>query len=293
MKVLVLKGGFSGEREVSLNSGNAIAKALQELGHKVIEFDITHNNISELCNLDFDIAFNALHGTGGEDGAIQGLFSWLNKPLTGSSILSSAITMNKSITKNLLNNLNILFPMEYQNTDQVTKFPVVMKPKSEGSSLMIHICNDNNQLKQTEKEFIDSNIEFMIEEFIGGEEITVGVIGKENNAEVYGVVKIIPKSGNYDYTSKYTIGKTDYEFPAKIDKDIYEKARNIAFTVHKVLKLNGASRSDFKILNNKLYFLEVNTSPGMTATSLLPKSAHIHGLNFNDVVEKILNSTIS
>ncbi len=282
MRVAVLMGGISAEREVSLNSGSSVLKALIELGYDAYPLVLDKENIgSALIENEFDIAYIALHGEFGEDGRVQGMLDILGKKYTGSSYSASCLTMDKIVTKKLLENKGITMAKTYENIEEVDSFPVVIKPATEGSSVGLYICKTREELVKNYEKISDKNP--IIEEFIKGEELTAGVL----NGESLGVVKIIPKSGVYDYKSKYTKGCSEYEYPANIDKSVYEEAMRVAKMVHTTFGLGGASRSDFILKEGKLYFLEVNTSPGMTETSLLPKLASLKGYDFKELVKNI------
>ncbi len=282
MRVAVLMGGISAEREVSLNSGSSVLKALIELGYDAYPLVLDKENIgSALIENEFDIAYIALHGEFGEDGRVQGMLDILGKKYTGSSYSASCLTMDKIVTKKLLENKGITMAKTYENIEEVDSFPVVIKPATEGSSVGLYICKTREELVENYEKISDKNP--IIEEFIKGEELTAGVL----NGESLGVVKIIPKSGVYDYKSKYTKGCSEYEYPANIDKSVYEEAMRVAKMVHTTFGLGGASRSDFILKEGKLYFLEVNTSPGMTETSLLPKLASLKGYDFKELVKNI------
>lgn len=282
MKVAVLMGGISAEREVSLNSGSSVLKALIELGYDAYPLVLDENNIgTALIENEFDIAYIALHGEFGEDGRVQAMLDILGKRYTGSSYSASCLTMDKIITKKLLANTGITMAKTYNTIDEVDCFPVVIKPAKEGSSVGLYICKNIEELRENYEKIKEKSP--IIEEFIKGEELTAGVL----NGESLGVVKIIPKSGVYDYKSKYTKGSSEYQCPANIEKSIYEEAMRVAKMVHNIFALEGASRSDFILKEGKLYFLEVNTSPGMTETSLLPKLASLKGYTFKDLVKNI------
>ncbi len=282
MRVAVLMGGMSAEREVSLNSGNSVLKALVDLGYDAYPLVLDEKNMgTALVENNFDIAYIALHGEFGEDGRVQGMLDILGKKYTGSSYRASCLTMDKVVTKKLLGDKGILMAKTYTNIGEVDSFPVVVKPAREGSSVGLYICNNKEELVENFEKIKDKDP--IIEEFIMGEELTAGVL----NGESLGVVKIKPKSGLYDYESKYTKGASEYECPANIDNDLYEEAMRIAKIVHTIFGLEGASRSDFILKEGRLYFLEVNTSPGMTETSLLPKLASLKGYNFKDLVKNI------
>lgn len=285
MRVAVLMGGISNEREISIKSGNAILTALLNLGYDAYALVLDKDNFAKsLIENKYDIAFIALHGEFGEDGRVQGFLDILGKKYTGSNFRACAITIDKNLTKKLLEDQGILFPRTFKKVEEIDIFPVVVKPAREGSSIGLYICKNKEELDEAIKNL--EGLDITIEEFVKGEELTVGVL----NNEALGVLKIIPNTGLYDYKSKYTVGETVYEYPARISEDIYEEAMEISKRVHNIFNLGGASRSDFILKDDKLYFLEVNTSPGMTNTSLLPKLASLKNYTFENLIEKILSA---
>jgi D-alanine-D-alanine ligase len=285
MKIAVVMGGISSEREISIKSGSAILNSLVSQGYNAYPLILDKDNfINKLMENEYDLAYIALHGEFGEDGRVQGFLDILGKKYTGSDFRGSCISMDKNITKNLLHHYNIKMPKSFYKVEDVEKFPVVVKPSTEGSSVGLYICENKKELEKACKDL--EGLSLTIEEFVKGEELTVGVL----DGEALGVLKIKPKSGVYDYKSKYTSGETEYEYPAKIDGSVYEEAMEVSEKVHKELNLKGASRSDFILKGSELYFLEVNTSPGMTNTSLLPKLATLKGYNFDTLVKKIVDS---
>ena len=284
MRIAVLMGGVSSERKISLMSGRAILQGLLNLGHDAFKIDLVEENyLSALMENEFDLAYVALHGEFGEDGRVQAVLDILKKPYTGSGVTASAVSMDKILTKIIVDDFGIKTPMKYTNIDKVKKYPIVIKPSREGSSVGLYICNNFDEAKSATEKL--KNIDIVIEEFIAGEELTAGIL----NGEKLGVVKIIPNSGTYDFESKYTEGKTIYEVPAKIEANYYEEAMEIASKVHEILNLKGISRSDFILSKEGLFFLEVNTSPGMTTTSLVPKLGELKGYNFEEILEKIIS----
>ena len=285
MKIAVFMGGTSTEREVSLKTGSAVLDSLIRQGYDAYGVDLTSENlVSSFTQKKYDIAFLSLHGGYGEDGRIQGLLDLLGKKYTGSGLTASAISMDKILTKKIADGLGIKIPKTYLNKEEIDKFPVVIKPSKEGSSTGLYICKNIDEAEAALKKLSDRDV--IVEEFIEGVELTAGVL----NGEALGVLKITPHGGTYDYESKYTGGKTDYEYPAKISEKIYEDAMKSAKLIHDELKLNGASRSDFILSNDNIYFLEVNTCPGMTETSLLPKIASLKNYTFDNVVKEIISS---
>ncbi len=284
MRIAVLMGGISSEREISLMSGGAILQGLLNLGYDAFKIDLVEENyLTALMENEYDLAYVALHGEFGEDGRVQAVLDILKKPYTGSGVTASAVSMDKILTKIIVDDFGIKTPMKYTNIDEVKKYPIVIKPSKEGSSVGLYICQEFCEAENAVEKL--KGIDMVIEEFIAGEELTAGIL----NGEKLGVVKIIPDSGTYDFESKYTAGKTLYEVPARIEENYYEEAMEIASKVHEILNLKGISRSDFILSEEGLYFLEVNTSPGMTPTSLLPKLGELKGYSFETILEKIVS----
>ena len=282
-KVGVLMGGISSEREISLKTGEAIYSALLKLGYNAVKIDVREDFIDKVSRLNIDVAFIALHGRYGEDGVIQGILEFAKIPYTGTGVMGSAIAMNKIATKRLVMALGINTPIFWINEDEV-EFPVVVKPVSEGSTIGVSIANDRNELKKGIENARKYSNEIFFEKYINGKEVTVSVLcGK-----ALPVIEIKPKKGFYDYESKYTKGATDYIIPAEIDSDLTKKLQMESEIIFKELKAKGAIRVDYIIKDNTSYLLEVNTIPGMTPTSLLPKAANYVGLTFEEVVERIL-----
>ena len=285
MKIAVLMGGISSEKEVSLRTGAAITAALQRKGYDAFSLVLDKDNfVTALTNTEFDLAYVALHGEFGEDGRVQAFLDILGKKYTGSGYVESGISMNKTLTKKILDSYGVLSPKTYEKVEDIEKYPVVIKPTTEGSSVGLYICQNEADVRNA-VEALEGK-EILIEDFIKGEELTVGVL----NGEALGVLRIKPISGVYDYESKYTKGMTEYEFPAQISEASYDEAMKISAKVHKELNLKGATRSDFILRGDELFFLEVNTSPGMTETSLLPKIATLKNIDFDTLVEKIVCS---
>lgn len=284
MRIAVLMGGISSEREISLMSGGAILQGLLNLGYDAFKIDLVEENyLTALMENEYDLAYIALHGEFGEDGRVQAVLDILKKPYTGSGVTASAVSMDKILTKIIADDFGIKTPMKYTSIDDIKKYPIVIKPSKEGSSVGLYICQNAEEAEKAVEKL--KGIDLVIEEFVAGEELTAGIL----NGEKLGVVKIIPNSGTYDFESKYTVGKTIYEVPAIIEENYYEEAMEIASKVHDILNLRGMSRSDFILSKDGLYFLEVNTSPGMTTTSLLPKLGELKGYSFEMILEKMVS----
>lgn len=289
--IAVLKGGWSAEREVSLNSGAACAKALRELGYKVTEVDVKPDVAEALAKLRPDVAFNALHGTFGEDGCMQGVLEMLKIPYTHSGVLASALAMDKPMAKKIFEAAGLKCPKGRTLTreellkGEPMKRPYVVKPAAEGSSVgVIIMLEGDNRLLTLER--MDGY--WLVEEYIPGREMTVAVL----NSRPLGVTEIRPKSGFYDYTNKYTDGKTEHLCPAPLPKDQYENVMAMALTAHEALGCRGLSRADFRYDDTHeegmFYLLEVNTQPGMTALSLSPEIAAHVGIGFNELVRMLV-----
>lgn len=285
MKIAVFMGGVSSETEISIKTGKAILNSLLRQGYDAYEVILNKENmLSAFLENEYDLAYLAFHGEFGEDGRIQSILDILGKKYTGSGVIASAVSMDKDLTKKIAKSIGILTPKSYTREDieKIEKYPIVVKPTTEGSTVGLYVCHDKEELINA---IIQSgNRDLVIEEFIKGEELTVGVMDEE----VLGVLKIVPKMGLYDFKSKYTLGMTEYEYPAKIDKKFYDKAMEYAKIIHMNLKMNGISRSDFILSGDKLYFLEVNSCPGMTETSLVPKLATLKGYTFDDLIKKMV-----
>jgi D-alanine-D-alanine ligase len=296
-KVTVLMGGISAERDVSLDSGKACAKALSEIGFDVTSLDAKDDFIEKLIKNKPDKVFNALHGRFGEDGSIQGLLEHLKIPYTHSGILSSSIAMDKLTSKRIFKEAKISSP-EYQVIRTVEDFqsskieyPCVVKPNNEGSSVGVYIFNEP---KKSDEDTIDTLLKkynfLILEKYIPGREIQVAVMG----SKALGGIEIVPTRSFYDYEAKYSANaKTKHIIPVKINEADYKKILDMALQAHNILGCRGVTRSDFRYNEsdkvNKIYILEVNTQPGMTSLSLVPEIANYYGISFNELVKWIIN----
>ena len=296
-KVTVLMGGISAEREVSIDSGKACAKALVEIGFDVTCLDAKDDFIEKLIKNKPDKVFNALHGRFGEDGSIQGLLEHLKIPYTHSGILSSAIAMDKLTSKRIFKDAKISSP-DYQvikNLDEFQSskigYPCVVKPNNEGSSVDVYVFNEP---KKKDEETIVSLLKkysfLILEKYIPGREIQVAVMG----SKALGGIEIVPTRSFYDYEAKYSANaKTQHIIPVKINENDYKNILDIALQAHNILGCRGVTRSDFRYnesdKDNKIYILEVNTQPGMTSLSLVPEIANYYGISFNELVRWIIN----
>ena len=291
-------GGTSGERSVSLESGRACIKALKNKGYKVSTFDPKYKNFNLINKKKTDVIFNALHGRDGEDGIAQSYFEYLGIPYTHSGVISSFNAMNKIFSKEIFIKNKIKTPryISIRKNDfkkkikkifdtKKLKFPVVLKPINEGSSLGVEICKNKIKLMNSIHYLLKKYNELILEQYIGGQEIQVAVI----NGNPLGAIELIPRRLFYDYKAKYTKkAKTKHVMPARLSKRLYNNVLKIAKKTHSVLNCRGVTRSDFKFHKNNFYLLEINTQPGMTSLSLVPEIANYKGISFDNLVEKIL-----
>lgn len=329
MKILVLAGGESKEREVSLNTGKAIASALKNIGHDVAMIDtrdghdlLTGDEKNEIGTRggtevtkasglermlpssfrDSDCVFIALHGGLGENGTLQALFDLAGVKYTGSGMLASALAMDKQRTKLVLESVGVPTPrticfgdkpsiIEFLDGEDLTQmsYPIVVKPNTEGSTVGLTIAHNPEELIKGVATAAEFDKSILLEEFIPGRELTVAILGDE----ALPVVEIVPKSGFYDYHSKYTSGASDYFCPADIDKRTEADAKDFAMTAFHVLGCSGYARVDFRLNpQGELFCLEVNTLPGMTSTSLVPKAAKAAGMTFEQLLTRIIELSL-
>ena len=298
-KILVVTGGTSGERAISLETGTACIQALKKKGYKVSIFDPKIKNFNLINKKKIDVIFNALHGRDGEDGVAQSYFEYLKIPYTHSGVVSSFNAMNKIISKRIFIKNKIKTPKffslkkaEFDKNkikkiikSKKIKYPIVVKPVNEGSSLGVVISKNYKILLKSVFSLFRKYNELIFEEYIGGQEIQVAVI----NGKPLGAIELIPKRMFYDYKAKYTKkAKTKHVMPANLTNKKYNEVLSIAKKTHHALNCRGVTRSDFKFFNNNFYLLEINTQPGMTSLSLVPEIASFKGLTFENLVEKIL-----
>ncbi len=287
MRIVVLMGGRSSEREISLKTGKAVAKALKDLGHEVFEMDLTEDLPCKLLEIKPDKVFIALHGPYGEDGRVQGMLDILGIPYVGSGVLGSAVAMDKDITKRVLRSEGLPTPdwICVRKGDEVRweRFPAVVKPADQGSSVGLRVVKNSEELAEAVKEAFEITEKVLVEEFVRGRDMTVGVL-KERALPV---IEIRPKKGIYDYESKYTKGMTDYLFVE--DCDLSRRLQDLALRVHRLLSLKDLSRVDFRVTEEgEPYILEVNTIPGMTELSLFPMACRKAGLDFKEMLSIIV-----
>ena len=298
-RVLVVLGGTSGERAISLESGRACIKALKKKGYKVSTFDSKKKPLNLIDKNKTDVIFNALHGKDGEDGVAQSYFEYLRIPYTHSGINSSYNAMNKIISKEIFRKNKIITPLYFVlkkkiynkiNLNKILKkkgmsFPIVIKPVNEGSSIGVKICKNISELNKDSKSLFKKYIELILESYIGGQEIQVAVLNKAP----LGAIELEPKRKFYDYKAKYSkAAKTKHIMPANLKESKYKEVLKIAKKAHHILGCKGITRSDFKFFKNRFYLLEINTQPGMTSLSLVPEIASHKRISFENLVEKLL-----
>lgn len=297
-RVGVLLGGISAEREVSLRSGEAIIQALRSRGHDAIPIVVDRDIDAVLRRTPIDVAFLALHGRYGEDGCIQGLLEWLGIPYTGSGVMASALAMDKLKAKELFRLHNVPTPPYYDVTGALTNgeleerhgsfgFPVMVKPRREGSSIGVARANDMAELRAAVDGALRHDDGVIVERFVKGREVHVGVL----NGRVLGAIEIVPRRPFFDYQAKTQRGLCEYFFPARLAPTRYQGVLRLAERAHHALGCSGATRVNLLVTEGENeYVLEVNTLPGMTPTSLLPKIAAGAGLDFPTLCDEMLRS---
>ena len=295
-KILILAGGISKERLISLDTGFQVAKELKKNGYNVKISEPDNNLTKNINKFKPNVIFNALHGQFGEDGYIQTILEGFKIPYTHSGVIASSLAMDKEISKKIFikNKINtpkyIKYSYDKNNFDLIKiiekklKFPVVVKPINEGSSVNVFICNKKNISKILDS--MKSYKQVMIEEFIGGREIQVAIMGNKK----LGAIELKPKRKFYDYQAKYNANaKTEHIIPVILSNKKLNEVMNMSLKAHKVIGCKGVTRSDFKFFKNKFYLLEINTQPGMTKLSLVPEIAKYRGITFIKLIEWILN----
>ena len=292
-RIGVLLGGQSAERDVSLKTGQAALTSLQRQGFQVVAIDVGANLPQQLTEEKIEIAFICLHGRFGEDGRVQGLLEMMQIPYTGSGVLASSLIIDKVATKEMLLYHELPTPgfevfKDGDNIEELLKrclhLPLVVKPSREGSTIGITIARSHEALRHGIDTAATLDRRVLVEEYIEGAELTVSVL----NGKALPMIQIVPKSGFYDFHAKYTKGQTEYLLPAPVDEALYKQVQNVSEEIYRRLECRGAARVDFMLRQQEFYCLEVNTVPGMTETSLLPKAANEAGISFDQLVEQIL-----
>jgi len=294
-RILILCGGVSKERLISLDTGKQVARELKKNKYKVITCEPDHSLLKNIKLFKPDIIFNALHGQFGEDGYIQTILETQKIPYTHSGVIASSVAMDKEISKKIFIKNKILTPKYIKfdfkkdkvniikNIEKKLKFPVVIKPINEGSSVNVYICNKKNIIKNLKALRLYNQI--LIEEFIAGREIQVAIMG----IKTLGAIELKPKRKFYDYQAKYNLdAKTKHIIPVNLSKKDLQNILSITRKAHELIGCKGVTRSDFKFYNGKFYLLEINTQPGMTKLSLVPEIANYIGISFIQLIEWIL-----
>jgi len=295
--IVVLMGGLSGERKISFLTGKACSSALIKKGYKVKELDAKGRFVDRLKKLKPRTVFNALHGKYGEDGFVQSILESLKIPYTHSGVSASSLAMDKELSRIIFKKNKIKVPKYfllkkgYENNinknikNKKIKFPIVVKPINEGSSLGVYICKDKTQFNRYFKKLMRKYDRILVEEYIPGKEIQVAVMGNK----ALGAIELIPTRKFYDYTAKYSSSaKTKHIMPASLSKIKYKEVLFLGKKAHKLLGCRGITRSDFRFFKNKFYLLETNTQPGMTKLSLVPEIANYCGIKFENLIDWIV-----
>lgn len=293
-KIALISGGMGAEREVSLATGKAFAKALDELKLNYVSIVAGPDLTEQLTSAKPDVALLALHGKYAEDGTVQGICEYLKIPYSGSGVMSSAVCMNKYYCKQILQFHDLptpKFQIFYSKVDQVDNFPLkisfplVTKPSREGSTVGISIVKAEADFAAAVKLAAQYDNEILIEEYIPGTELSCAVFG----GKALTPIEIVPKSGYYDYKNKYTAGQTEYILPPRLDANVIENVKKLAFRAHQALQCRMYSRVDFRLNPaGDPYILEINTLPGCTPTSLLPKAAAHEGISFTRLIQTLV-----
>ena len=297
-KILTLAGGYSNEREISLITAKSVIKELKkDRKYNILLVEPDGNFVKKLREFRPDLVLNLLHGRYGEDGYIQMILESERIKYTHSGVLSSSLAIDKEISKKIFIKNKILTPpyikfifknnINFKNitkkVDQILKFPVVLKPINEGSSVGVYITNKKNFISNLYK--LEKFKEVLIEKYIPGREIQAAILGDKK----LGIIELKPKRKFYDYKAKYNASaKTEHIIPVNISNENFKKVNSIALKAHKLLKCRGVSRSDFRFYNNKFYLLELNTQPGMTSLSLVPEIANHQKISFKRLIEEIM-----
>ena len=287
-------GGFSSEREISLRSGNNVVRILSEGGYQVLALEVKEDFLRILQAEKIDIAFNVLHGFFGEDGRVQAILDFMKIPYTGSGVIASSIAINKILSKQYAA-LHQVHTSPFKLLNTLEDFngisfalPWIVKPVSDGSSFGITLIKDKKDIKNLDI----TDKQYFVEPYLKGIEVTAGVLDDGNEPLLLPVLELMPKNEFYDFEAKYTAGMTDFILPARLPGALYEKIQQQALTAHRALGCSGASRSDFIICGEETYFLEINTNPGMTATSDIPAQAKAYGMSELELCERILMSAL-
>ena len=297
-KIAVLCGGPSSEAEVSRRSGKNVFNALKNLGYKNTELVEVDENIAQILkNKNIEVVYNAMHGKYGEDGCIQGMLEVMQIPYTGCGVMASAVCMNKEYTKNILKGANI--PLiksvlirkdeDYKEKIKDLKYPFMLKPVSEGSSIGMYKVNNEEEMQECFAKSAECGQDIMVEEYLNGKSLTVGVLEDTDGLFATEILEFRTKTEWYDYEAKYTAGLTEFILPAQLTPEMTKKVKQIAINAFNACDCRGVSRVDFLVAEGIPYVLEINTSPGMTDLSDLPAQAKAMGIDYDSLVQIILN----
>ncbi len=296
-RIGVLMGGFSAEREVSLRSGRAVCEALKSKGYGVVPIDVDRNVAHQMRASGIDLAFIALHGPFGEDGTVQGLLEILGIPYTGSGVLPSALAMDKIATKKLFafdglptpafREIDAHNPEEAAGALAELGLPLVVKAPTQGSSIGVYIVDRDDDFRARVAEAAAFGPRVLVERFLAGPELTAAVLGNRDPV-VLPLIEIVSATGRYDYESKYTPGLSDHIIPPRLSPDVQETVKSLALRAYRTLGCRGFARIDFIVSDGRPFILEVNTIPGLTDVSLFPDAARAAGLEFPDLIEKLV-----
>ncbi|MBP7792165.1 MAG: D-alanine--D-alanine ligase [Candidatus Goldbacteria bacterium] len=294
LKIGVLMGGLSNEREISLKSGMAMYDELKKHKHNVVAIDVNERSMEKVLREKIDVALLALHGTYGEDGVMQGILEFYGIPYTGSGVIGSVLGMNKIISKQLFERNEIPTPewCVIEKPEDVKKikikYPLVFKPAAEGSAIGVSIVTDKKDAKKGFMKASGYGKKVLVERYIKGTEISVPVLVDR----ALPIIEIIPQRQFYDYTAKYEKGMSEHKIPASINKQAYKKAQQYAVKAHKILECRDYSRIDMMVQGENVFVLEVNTLPGMTSLSLFPESARHYGISFYELLLIFIKETL-
>lgn len=297
-KIAVLMGGPSSEAEVSRRSGKNVFNALKNLGYKNVELIEVDKNIAKtLQDKGIEIVYNAMHGRYGEDGCIQGMLEVMGIPYTGCGVMASSVCMNKEYTKNILKEAGI--PLiksvlvrkdeDYKDKIKELKYPFMLKPVSEGSSIGMYKVNNPQEMEECFKKALECGQDVMVEEYLHGKSVTVGVLENGDDKFTTEILEFRTKTEWYDYEAKYTAGMTEFILPAELSEEMTKKVKQVAIDSFNACDCRGVSRVDFLVTEDIPYVLEINTSPGMTDLSDLPAQSKAMGIDYDTLVQIILN----
>lgn len=300
-KIAVLAGGISAEKEISKRSGQNVYEALKNAGFIVEIFDPSDKSFSFEQLTSFDVIYPIMHGKQGEDGIIQGILEFKNIPYVGSNVLTSAITMDKQVTKSLFQSIGILCPNGFETTQHIDEiynkietigFPVFIKPVSEGSSVGTLILHSKEEMLSLLPDHLKLFPNSLVEKFISGREMTIGAFHSKGKLHILPVLELKPKAEFYNFETKYTAGMTEFILPAPIDDEILNKIHKDIAKITEYFKLRDCFRVDFILENNTPIYLEINTAPGMTVTSDIPAMLNAAGISMSSFVEDMIHNAL-